>query len=126
MRIGVTGGDTLRLGGAAPVALAALSEAYESWLPDIMNHPQGKNRMIPFVIVKTKAGFAYLRPEHVVAVNATNSAECLILMTDGVTIAAIEPAEDVVARLEAEAQEEDDAAEAIKEHNRHGHVPNRD
>ncbi len=45
--------------------------------------------MIPFVIVKTKAGFAYLRPEHIVAVNATDSAECLILMTDGVTIAAI-------------------------------------
>ena len=31
-------------------------------------------------------------------------------MTDGVTIAATEPAEDVVARLEAEAREEDDAA----------------
>ena len=71
--------------------------------------------MIPFVIVKTKAGFAYLRPEHIVAVNATNSAECLILMTDGVTIAAIEPAEDVVARLEAEARDEDEAAAIIKE-----------
>jgi hypothetical protein len=47
-------------------------------------------------------------------------------MTDGVTIAATEPAEDVVARLEAEAEEEDHAAEAIKEHNRHGHVPDRD
>ncbi|MFY9968862.1 MAG: hypothetical protein WBQ45_11275 [Roseiarcus sp.] len=73
--------------------------------------------MIPFVIVKTKAGFAYLRPEHIVAVNATDSAECLILMTDGVTIAAIEPAEDVVARLEAEARDEDDAAAIIKERN---------
>ena len=29
--------------------------------------------MIPFVVVKTKAGFAYLRPEHIVAVNATDS-----------------------------------------------------
>lgn len=73
--------------------------------------------MIPFVIVKTKAGFAYLRPEHIVAVNATDSAECLILMTDGVTIAAIEPAEDVVARLEAEARDEDDAAAIIKGRN---------
>jgi hypothetical protein len=27
----------LRLGGAAPVALAALKEAYESWLPDLMD-----------------------------------------------------------------------------------------
>ena len=42
-RIGVTGGDTLRLGGAAPVALAALREAHETWFPDTMNHPQGKN-----------------------------------------------------------------------------------
>ncbi len=73
--------------------------------------------MIPFVVVKTKAGFAYLRPEHIVAVNATDSAESLILMTDGVTIAAIEPAEDVVARLEAEARDEDEAAENIKERN---------
>ncbi len=59
--------------------------------------------MIPFVIVKTKAGFAYLRPERVVAVSATDDAECIILMTDGVTIAAKEPAEDVVARLERKA-----------------------
>ena len=66
--------------------------------------------MIPFLIVKTKSGFAYLRPEHVLAINATDSAECLILMTDGVTIAATEPAEDVVARLEAEAREEDEAS----------------
>jgi hypothetical protein len=82
--------------------------------------------MIPFVVVKTKSGFAYVRPEHVVAINASDSADCLILMTDGVTIAATEPAEDVVARLEAEAEEEDHAAEALKERNRHGNVPNRD
>jgi phosphoribosylformylglycinamidine synthase len=43
LRIGVTGGETLRLGGAAPVALAALAEAYESWLPDYMSRPQGTN-----------------------------------------------------------------------------------
>jgi len=82
--------------------------------------------MIPFVVVKTKAGFAYVRPEHVVAINASDGEDCMILLTDGVTIAAAEPAEDVVARLEAEAEEEDRAAEAIKEHNRHGYVPNRD
>ena len=82
--------------------------------------------MIPFVIVKTKSGFAYVRPEHVVAINAADEADCIILMTDGVTIAATEPAEDVVARLEAESEEEDHALEAIKEHNRHGNVPNRD
>ena len=82
--------------------------------------------MIPFVVVKTKAGFAYVRPEHVVAINASDGADCMILMTDGVTIAAIEPAEDVVARLEAEAEEEDHAVDAMREHNRHGHVQNRD
>jgi hypothetical protein len=42
-RIGVTGGETLRLGGAAAVALAALTEAYESWLPAYMSRPQGTN-----------------------------------------------------------------------------------
>ena len=35
LRIGVTGGDALGLGGAAPVALAALKQAYEGWLPDL-------------------------------------------------------------------------------------------
>jgi phosphoribosylformylglycinamidine synthase len=40
-RIGSTGGETLKLGGAAPVTLAALSEAYETWLPNYMSHPQG-------------------------------------------------------------------------------------
>ena len=82
--------------------------------------------MIPFVIVKTVKGFAYIRPERVVAINASDSDDCMILMTDGVTISASEPAEDVVARLEAEAREEDEAAEAVKEHERHGHVANRD
>jgi phosphoribosylformylglycinamidine synthase len=42
-RIGATGGDTLRLGQATPVALAALSKAYESWLPAYMSRPQGAN-----------------------------------------------------------------------------------
>jgi hypothetical protein len=81
--------------------------------------------MTPFVIVKTKVGFAYIRPERVVAVSATDSAECMILMTDGVTIAAREAAEDIVARLETEAREADEAAQ-FKERNQHGHVPNRD
>jgi hypothetical protein len=82
--------------------------------------------MIPFVIVKTKAGFAYVRPEHVVAIDAADAADCTVLMTDGVSIAASEPAEDVVARLEAEAREEDEAIEIIQERNQHGHVPHRD
>ena len=81
--------------------------------------------MIPFIIVKTVKGFAYIRPERVVAINASDTDDCLILMTDGVTIAASEAAEDVVARLETESREED-AAEVIKERNAHGHVANRD
>ena len=80
--------------------------------------------MIPFIIVKTVKGFAYVRPERVVAINASDAEDCTILMTDGVTIAAAEPAEDVVARLETEAREEDEAV--IKERNRHGHVADRD
>ena len=82
--------------------------------------------MIPFVIVKTAAGFAYVRPEHVVAINSTDPEHCSILMTDGVTIAATEPAEDFVARLEAEAEQEEKAVETMKEHDRHGHVADRD
>ena len=77
--------------------------------------------MIPFVVVKTAAGFAYVRPEHVVAINASDSADCTVLLTGGLTIAAAEPAEDVVARLEAESQEEEEAI-IHQEHN-HGHVP---
>ncbi len=78
--------------------------------------------MIPFVVVKTKSGFAYLKPEHVIAVNASDPEDCLILMAHGVTISAAEPAEDVVARLEAESREQDDAL-LTKELTRNGHGP---
>jgi phosphoribosylformylglycinamidine synthase II len=43
LRIGVTGGEALRLGGASPVALAPLIEAHEGWLPDYMDRPRGKS-----------------------------------------------------------------------------------
>ena len=42
-RLGATGGETLRLGGAAPLGLAALAHAYESWLPDYMSRTLGIN-----------------------------------------------------------------------------------
>jgi phosphoribosylformylglycinamidine synthase subunit PurL len=42
LRIGGSGGETLRLGRASPVALAALIKAYESWLPDYMSRSQGQ------------------------------------------------------------------------------------
>jgi hypothetical protein len=76
--------------------------------------------MITFVVVKTRAGFAYVRPEHVVAINASDADDCLILMTDGVTIAAVEPAEDVVARLEAGSRDADDAQRNKEKADGHG------
>jgi phosphoribosylformylglycinamidine synthase len=42
MRIGVTGGEMIRLDAAAPVALAALRQAYENWLPDFMDRSEGE------------------------------------------------------------------------------------
>ena len=75
-RIGVTGGEALRLGGAPPVALAALRKRTRLGCPTIWT-ALGEERMIPFIVVKTKSGFAYLRPEHVVAINATNSERAL-------------------------------------------------
>jgi len=78
--------------------------------------------MIPFLVVKTRAGFSYIRPDRVLAVNTADAGECVILLTHGVTIAAAEPAEDVVARLEAEARQEEDA-EATRETRNHGHGP---
>ena len=66
--------------------------------------------MIPFVIVRTAKGSAYLRPERVIAINATDDEECIVLMSDGVTIVAKEAAEDIVARVEAEARQEDAAS----------------
>ena len=78
--------------------------------------------MIPFLVVKTHTGFAYVRPQHVLAVNSSDPADCTLVMTGGVTIAVAEPAEDIVERLEAEAREEDDAL-LIKDHQTHGHLP---
>ncbi len=77
--------------------------------------------MIPFLVVRTRAGFAYVRPEHVLAVNSSDPADCTLVMTGGVTIAVAEPAEDVIERVEAEAREEDEAL-LLKERQNHGHV----
>lgn len=78
--------------------------------------------MIPFLLVKTRAGFAYVRPSAVLAIRSTDPSDCTLVMTGGVTIEAAEPAEDVVERLESEAREEDEALET-KEHQKHGHFP---
>ena len=37
VRIGTTGGDAIAIAGEAPVAVNALSSAFESWLPAYMN-----------------------------------------------------------------------------------------
>ena len=42
LRIGVTGGDALKLGGSAPIPLAALLKTYESWLPEMMAPSKGE------------------------------------------------------------------------------------
>ena len=41
LRIGVTGGDALALGRAAPIPLAALVQTYEGWFPTYMDQPDG-------------------------------------------------------------------------------------
>ena len=78
--------------------------------------------MIPFLVVKTRAGFAYVRPSAVLAVNSSDPSDCSLIMTGGVVVEVAEPAEDVVQRLEAESREEDDAA-LIKENRKNGHFP---
>ena len=57
--------------------------------------------MTAFLTVATRKGAAYLRADQVLAVSATEPGECMILITHGVTIAAVEPAEVVVGRLES-------------------------
>ena len=126
-RIGVTGGETLKLGGAAPLALAALSEAYENWLPRLYEPSSGGKPMIPFIIVKTVKGFAYIRPERVVAINASDA--------DGLHDPHDRRGHD--RRLRARRGCRGAARnggrrrgrtplEVIKERNAHGHVANRD
>ena len=41
-RIGATGGHALALPGEAPIAVAALIQAHESWLPHYMDGPGGE------------------------------------------------------------------------------------
>ena len=41
-RIGTTGGDALALPGEAPIAIAALRQAHETWLPHYMDGPGGE------------------------------------------------------------------------------------
>jgi len=57
--------------------------------------------MTSFVLVATRKGTAYVRPDQALAVSSTEPGECMVLLTHGVTIAASEPAEVVVQRLEA-------------------------
>ena len=41
-RIGATGGDALALPGEAPITVAALRQAHETWLPHYMDGPGGE------------------------------------------------------------------------------------
>jgi len=65
--------------------------------------------MIPFLVVKTRSGLGYVRPECVLAVTAGEPGQCVVLMTHGVAVEATEPAEDIIARLETQAREADEA-----------------
>jgi phosphoribosylformylglycinamidine synthase len=38
MRIGTTGGDTIAIGGEAPVSVASLKTGFESWFPAYMRN----------------------------------------------------------------------------------------
>ena len=42
VRIGTTGGETLALPGEAPITIAALRQAHETWLPHYMDGPGGE------------------------------------------------------------------------------------
>jgi hypothetical protein len=65
--------------------------------------------MIPFLVVKTRFGLSYVRPDSILAVHGSDAASCTIMLTGGLYIEASEPAEDVVARLEARARKTDEA-----------------
>ncbi len=78
--------------------------------------------MSPLLAIKTRSGFSYVRPEHLLAVHSNDRGACTLVLTGGLTVEAAEPAEDVVARLEAEARDEDEA-QMIKESRKDGHVP---
>jgi phosphoribosylformylglycinamidine synthase len=41
-QIGTTGGEALALPGEAPIAVGALVQAHESWLPHYMDGPGGE------------------------------------------------------------------------------------
>ena len=42
-KIGVTGGEALKLGRAAPVVISDLHKSHEAWLPAYMSRPAGEN-----------------------------------------------------------------------------------
>ncbi len=57
--------------------------------------------MSDFVAVKALAGFNYVRPDHVIAIAASEPTKCNIYMAGGVTVPCSEPAKDVIAKLSA-------------------------
>jgi len=57
--------------------------------------------MINLVAIKALAGFNYVRVDQVIAISATESAKCNVIMSGGISVPCQESAKDVLARLEA-------------------------
>ena len=53
------------------------------------------------VAIKALVGTNYVRPEHVIAVTATEQFKCVVVLTGGVTVPCYEAASDVIVKLGA-------------------------
>ena len=60
---------------------------------------------LTLIPLKALAGFNYVRPDQVIAIGATDPSKCNVYMTGGVTIPCAEPAKDVIAKLQAAAED---------------------
>lgn len=61
--------------------------------------------MLKLVPLKALAGFNYVRVDMVIAIGATDPIKCNVYLAGGVTIPCAEPAKEVIAKLEAAANE---------------------
>ena len=66
------------------------------------------------VALKALAGFNYVRPDHVLAIRATDPTKCDVFMTGGVIIPCAETAADVIAKLEANQKRPIDSQSATR------------
>jgi len=57
--------------------------------------------MTEFIIVRSLGGQNFIRPDHVLAIAASEPTKCQIYMTGGVTVPCAEPAKDVMEKVKA-------------------------